>query len=61
MLIPAGYVTTAYDAKFALSRDKKARDGRIRLVLLDDVGKPRTGAEPPEGEVRAALDSLIAG
>ena len=45
----------------ALSRDKKVRDGRIRLVLLDGVGKPRTGAELPEGEVRAALNSLIAG
>jgi shikimate kinase / 3-dehydroquinate synthase len=45
----------------AMSRDKKVRDGRIRLVLLDDVGKPRTGAELPESDVRAALDALIAG
>jgi shikimate kinase/3-dehydroquinate synthase len=45
----------------AMSRDKKVRDGRIRLVLLNDVGKPRTGAELPETDVRAALDSLIAG
>jgi shikimate kinase / 3-dehydroquinate synthase len=45
----------------AMSRDKKVRDGRIRLVLLDDVGKPHPGAEPPEAEIRAALDSLIAG
>jgi len=45
----------------ALSRDKKVRDGRIRLVLLDDVGKPRVGVQPPEAEIRAALDALIAG
>jgi shikimate kinase/3-dehydroquinate synthase len=45
----------------AMSRDKKARDGRIRLVLLDGLGKPRAGAELPESEVRAALDALIAG
>ena len=45
----------------AMSRDKKVRDGRIRLVLLEDVGRPLTGAELPEAEVRAALDSLIAG
>jgi 3-dehydroquinate synthase len=45
----------------AMSRDKKVRDGKIRLVLLDAVGKPRTGAELPESEVRAALDALIAG
>ena len=44
-----------------MSRDKKVREGRIRLVLLEDVGRPVTGAELPEADVRAALDSLIAG
>jgi 3-dehydroquinate synthetase len=42
----------------ALQRDKKARDGEIRLVLLRDDGpvvEPR-----PADEVRAALDALIA-
>jgi shikimate kinase/3-dehydroquinate synthase len=44
----------------ALQRDKKAREGRIRLVLLEEPGKPVVrGAEPQE--VRAALDELIAG
>jgi 3-dehydroquinate synthetase len=45
----------------AVSRDKKVRDGRIRLVLLDEPGRPRTGVELPEADVRAALNALIAG
>ena len=44
----------------ALQRDKKAENGRVRLVLLDAPGKPVYGAERPEAEVRAALDELIA-
>jgi len=44
----------------AMARDKKARGGRPRLVLLEAPGKPVTGAELPEEEVRAALDALIA-
>jgi shikimate kinase/3-dehydroquinate synthase len=44
----------------ALARDKKARDGKPRLVLLEAPGKPVTGVERPEAEVRAALDALIA-
>jgi shikimate kinase/3-dehydroquinate synthase len=45
----------------ALLRDKKVRDGRVRLVLLDGEGKPRWGVGRLEAEVRAALDELIAG
>jgi len=44
----------------ALARDKKARNGRSRLVLLEAPGKPVTGVELPEERVRAALDELIA-
>ena len=44
----------------ALARDKKARDGKPRLVLLEAPGKPVTGVERPEAEVRAALNDLIA-
>jgi 3-dehydroquinate synthetase len=43
----------------AMRRDKKAADGRIRLVLLGDEG-PVWPAELPEHDVRAALDTLIA-
>jgi shikimate kinase/3-dehydroquinate synthase len=44
----------------ALQRDKKARQGRIRLVLLEGPGKPVVREAEPR-EVRAALDKLIAG
>jgi shikimate kinase/3-dehydroquinate synthase len=43
----------------ALARDKKATDGRPRLVLLEARGKPRVGVEVEPHDVRAALDSLI--
>jgi shikimate kinase/3-dehydroquinate synthase len=42
----------------ALQRDKKARDGELRLVLLDEGG-PVVAARPAD-EVRSALDELIA-
>jgi 3-dehydroquinate synthetase len=45
----------------ALQRDKKATNGRVRLVLLEAPGRPVYGVERPDGEVRAALDALIAG
>ena len=44
----------------ALQRDKKATDGRVRLVLLDAPGAPRVTADVEPERVRAALDSLIA-
>jgi shikimate kinase / 3-dehydroquinate synthase len=43
----------------ALQRDKKARDGKIRLVLLEEVGRPVVREAEP-AEVRKALDELIA-
>ena len=45
-------------AWIALQRDKKAQRGELRLVLLGDDG-PGVEARPA-GEVRAALDELIA-
>jgi shikimate kinase / 3-dehydroquinate synthase len=43
----------------AMRRDKKARDGEIRLVLLGADG-PETGVVLPEADVRRELDRLIA-
>jgi shikimate kinase / 3-dehydroquinate synthase len=43
----------------ALQRDKKAREGKIRIVLLEELGKPVV-REAEAAEVRAALDELIA-
>jgi 3-dehydroquinate synthetase/shikimate kinase len=45
----------------ALARDKKVVGGVPRLVLLEAPGRPKVGVELPAAEVRAALDSLIAG
>jgi 3-dehydroquinate synthetase/shikimate kinase len=45
----------------ALARDKKVVGGVPRLVLLEAPGRPILGVERPPDEVRAALDSLIAG
>ena len=45
----------------ALRRDKKSRDGRVRLVLLEAPGRPVHGVERPDAEVRAARDALIEG
>jgi shikimate kinase/3-dehydroquinate synthase len=44
----------------ALARDKKAREGKPRLVLLEAPGRPVISLERPEEEIRAALDALIA-
>jgi 3-dehydroquinate synthetase len=43
----------------AMHRDKKVRDGEIRLVLLGENG-PEYGVVLPEAEVRRELDRLIA-
>jgi shikimate kinase/3-dehydroquinate synthase len=43
----------------ALLRDKKAVDGRPRLVLLDEPGRPRLGVDLEPAVVRGALDALI--
>ena len=43
----------------ALARDKKARNGAPRLVLLERNGEPTWGIERPAAEIRAALDDLI--
>ncbi len=48
-------------ARGALVRDKKAVDGRPRLVLLEAPGRPVVTDEVPLDEVQAALDSLISG
>jgi shikimate kinase/3-dehydroquinate synthase len=53
-------VRVSRDAAWAaLMRDKKAINGSPRLVLLEAPGRPVTGVELPEADVRAALDALI--
>ena len=60
LLQPARAAVDADLAWAALERDKKARGGRVQLVLLEAAGEPRTGVELPEGDVRRALADLIA-
>ncbi len=43
----------------AMRRDKKNRDGKLRLVLLEAPGRPVFPAELPEADVRAALAELV--
>jgi shikimate kinase / 3-dehydroquinate synthase len=43
----------------ALARDKKSVNGSPRLVLLEAPGRPVTGVELPEHQIREALDALI--
>jgi shikimate kinase/3-dehydroquinate synthase len=44
----------------ALQRDKKARSGELRLVVLDAPGSPRLTSDVEPERIRAALDALIA-
>jgi shikimate kinase / 3-dehydroquinate synthase len=44
----------------ALKRDKKSAAGRVRLVLLEEPGRPVHGVELPDEDVRRALESLVA-
>lgn len=44
----------------AMALDKKARDGMLRLVLLQALGRPLYGVELPPDEVRTALTTIIA-
>ena len=60
VLAPSPSRSTATRAWAALQRDKKARGGRVRLVLLDAPGKPRRDVRVEPERVRAALDALIA-
>jgi shikimate kinase / 3-dehydroquinate synthase len=60
ILAPEPARVNAERAWQALLRDKKAADGRIRLVLLDAPGRPRWPAEVPEQDVRVALEGIIA-
>ena len=60
VLAPSPVEVDGETAWAALQRDKKARDGQIRLVLLDAPGQARVTSEIEPARVREALDSLIA-
>jgi shikimate kinase/3-dehydroquinate synthase len=60
LLAPDPAQVDADTAWAALARDKKARRGSPRLVLLESPGRPRWGVELPDTDIRRALDELIA-
>jgi shikimate kinase/3-dehydroquinate synthase len=59
-LSPAPVAVDPDAAWTALARDKKARGGAPRLVLLEAPGRPRWGVELPEADIKEALNQLIA-
>ena len=60
VLSPRRVRVDAERAWAALQRDKKAAGGQVRLVLLEAPGRPVTGVELPEEDVRRALNELVA-
>jgi 3-dehydroquinate synthetase len=44
----------------AMSRDKKARSGRVRFALLEDVGRPVWGIDPGDDLVEKAVARAVA-
>jgi 3-dehydroquinate synthase len=42
-----------------MGRDKKAREGRLQFVLLQDIGRPAIRGDIEEAEVRRAFESLL--
>jgi 3-dehydroquinate synthetase/shikimate kinase len=60
-VLPAEPAQVDPDAAWsAMSYDKKARGGRLRLVLLRRPGEPLFGIELPDEEIREALAGLVA-
>ena len=59
--LPVGLATVDADAAWAaMAHDKKAKAGKLRLVLLEAPGEPVWGVELPPPIVREALEALVA-
>ncbi|MEO5853750.1 MAG: 3-dehydroquinate synthase [Nocardioides sp.] len=56
-----GAVASFDDLHAAMKVDKKARGDHLRFVVLDDIGRPRILADPPEADLRAAYAVLAGG
>ncbi len=60
--LPTSWSGASFDDLLAAMRvDKKARGSVLRFVVLDDIGRPRVLADPPEADLRAAYDVLVGG
>ncbi len=47
------------EVRAALSRDKKARSGRVRFVLLEAVGSPVHGVDVPDDLIESAIARAV--
>ncbi|QBX57202.1 3-dehydroquinate synthase [Nocardioides seonyuensis] len=57
--LPTSYSAASFDdLHAAMKMDKKARGSQIRLLVLEDVGRPRVLAGPAEGDLRAAYSAI---
>lgn len=57
--LPTTYSGTPFEElRAAMSVDKKSRGAQLRLVVLDDVARPRVLAGPDEAVLRAAYDAI---
>jgi 3-dehydroquinate synthase len=60
--LPTTWAGASFEDLLAGMRvDKKARGSQLRFVVLDDIGRPRILADPPEADLRAAYDVLDGG
>ncbi|MGI8645151.1 MAG: 3-dehydroquinate synthase [Nocardioides sp.] len=60
--LPTTWSGAAFEDLLAAMRvDKKARGSSLRFVVLEDVGRPRILADPPERDLRAAYDTMNGG
>ena len=60
--LPTSWSGASLDDLLAAMRvDKKARGSVLRLVVLDDIGRPRVLADPTDADLRAAYDVLVGG
>ncbi len=47
------------DVRAALRRDKKARAGRVRFVLLEEIGRPVFGVDVPDDLIDQAIARAV--
>jgi 3-dehydroquinate synthase len=57
--LPTTYDAASFEELHAAMRlDKKARGSHLRFVVLDDIARPRTLADPDEDDLRAAYAAI---
>jgi 3-dehydroquinate synthase len=60
--LPTGWSGASYDdLRARMAVDKKSRGASLRFVVLEDLGRPRILADPPEEHLRTAYDAMVGG